>query len=115
MTAGNKRVTLVTRPSDWFKKKQRSLNIDKRVFPKPDLDVFDKIGAFFEEIDAWRISVISASKPRNFDLCVSGAVRRDFDVAQSSEICAHAVSLCVLRSRHCTSSTNYQLRSSTGI
>ena len=39
-----------------------------------------------------RLFVISASRPRNVDLCVSGAVRRDFDVAQSSEICAHAVS-----------------------
>ena len=32
--------------------------------------------------------------PCAVSLCVSGAVRRYFDVAQSSEICAHAVSNC---------------------
>ena len=36
---------------------------------------------------------------RAVSLCVSGAVRRDFDVAQPSEICAHAVSLRVRRFR----------------
>ena len=33
--------------------------------------------------------------PCAVSLCVPGAVRRDFDVAQSSKICAHAVSLRV--------------------
>ena len=59
--------------------------------------------AIFGEIDAWRLFVISVSKPRNFDLCCefmrSCAVGRAFDVAQSSEICAHAVSLRVQRFR----------------
>ena len=80
------------------------------MFPKPDyincesirlfFNVFvQKKSAIFGEIDAWRLFVISAPKPRNFDLCVSGAVRSDFDVVQSSEICAHAVSLRVRRFR----------------
>ena len=52
-----------------------------------------KNSAIFGEIDAWRLFVISASKPRSFYL------RRDFGVSQPSEICAHAVSLRVQRFR----------------
>ena len=44
----------------------------------------------FGEIDASRLFVIPASKPRNFDLCVSGAVRRDVG-AVFGDLCACGV------------------------
>ena len=80
------------RPSNWSKKKtneseNRQMSVPKARFRRQTskLGVYSFVSRRFRqdtvqssEIDAWRLFVISASKPRNFDLCVSGAVRRDF-------------------------------------